>query len=149
MAQITVQHGSVLILYLYTDTPERVESKGVRDNLRFFVRHGMSPEPRFQFRVLATREGPHLPGVTLPRWPNVRVHWLNQSYGFEFGNFRHALLDPALEMQRFTYFVMLADTVRGPFLPNYVPASSWLDHLTGLLSAEVKLVGPSINCYYW
>ena len=99
--------------------------------------------------MLVTREGPHLPGITLPRWPNVRVHWLNRSYGYEFGNFRYALLDPALETERFAYFIMLADTVRGPFLPNYVSAYSWPDRLIGLLSDEIKLVGPSINCYNW
>ena len=52
-----------------------------------------------------------------------------------------------VDVSMFDYFVLIPDTVRGPFLPNYVRADIWPDMLTSLLSERVKLVGPSINCH--
>jgi hypothetical protein len=49
--------------------------------------------------------------------------------------------------QGYTFFVMMNSSVRGPFLPNFWPKDRpWTEALTGLLNAEVKLVGPTINC---
>ena len=55
--------------------------------------------------------------------------------------------DATVDASLFEYFVLIPDTVRGPFLPNYVRHDAWPDLLTSQLSATVKLVGPSINCH--
>jgi hypothetical protein len=46
--------------------------------------------------------------------------------------------------------VLLNDTVRGPFLPRYIPANlSWLDLFTSRLDERTKLVGLTMNYFPW
>ena len=96
---------------------------------------------------------------------------MNGSHGYEFTNFKRFLTStwcdlkaPAtrgkknsgglcppgarlvLDPRHYDRFILLPDTVRGPFVPSFVPTSAWPKLLTGLLSGSVKLVGPSITC---
>ena len=47
----------------------------------------------------------------------------------------------------FKYLVLINSSVRGPFLPAYLPRGvHWTTILTAKLTADVKLVGSTINC---
>lgn len=156
---------STLICYLFSESTERQEKKKVLDNLRYFLRHGLVDDPRYSFLFVSSTKGSGggLPsGIALPEWaqrsPRVSIQALGSNIGYEFGNYRAALgkrcpaneprcdfvLRPAF--RHFGRFVLLADTVRGPFVPSYLSQSRWPDHFSALLSEEVKLVGTSINC---
>jgi hypothetical protein len=160
-----------LIAFLYHESSARQHELGQQQtNLEFFVRQGVVPamhNPEYHFSVVLTA-----PCVT-PALPTasggaLTVHDLNGSHGFEFINFKRFLNarwcgrgtrygcsrlctggdgEALVDARLFDFFVLIPDTVRGPFLPNYVRADRWPDLLTGLLSDRVKLVGPSINCH--
>ena len=162
-----------LIALVYHESRERTDTRHVRQNLHFFLREGVAPAlstRRFHFALVLS-----LPRLTISTPPGMTVHQLNGSSGFELWHYREFLstvwceratarrlarrdssrgssrcppgtsmvMDPAAD---FGSFVLIPDTVRGPFLPNFVPAATWPDLLTGMLSEDVKLVGPSINC---
>ena len=164
-----------LIAFLYHESDRRQHGLAHQQtNLEFFLQHGVVPamrNPRYHFSIVLTA-----PCVT-PALPTgvggaLTVHDLNGSHGFEFINFKRFLgarwcgtgggsrygctrlcadggeaSSAIVNTSRFDYFVLIPDTVRGPFLPNYVRGDSWPDLLTGMLSDRVKLVGPSINCH--
>ena len=160
-----------LIAFLYHESAsrERHSTLQLRTNLEFFLREGVSPAMhnlQYHFAIVLTS-----PCVTprIPINPRVTVHDLNTSQGFEMFNFKRFLSESwctdarradgctslcanapgervVVEMNQFDHFVLVADTVRGPFLPNYVSAETWPDLLTSQLSPSVKLVGPSVNC---
>ena len=153
-----------LIVLVYHASSSR-RSMGVRassqnsmtsSNLEFFVRNGIAPalrNPRYTFVI--ANSGRERITVPLPQSPRLVVHDLNGSQGYEFINYkRYFCGDSAPTYQRcappleYRHFILLPDTVRGPFTPNYVPASTWPDLLTSQLSDRVKLVGPSVNSMY-
>ena len=163
-----------LITFLYHESSFRQHGAvAQRRNLDFFLREGVAPalhNPRYHFAMVLTS-----PCVT-PRLPTgasssrLTIHDLHGSQGYELYNFKRFIrlrwcgaaqragcsspcsnvttgaskvdVDP----RAFDYFVLIPDTVRGPFLPTYVRTGFWPDLITGLLSPTVKLVGPSINC---
>lgn len=161
-----------LIAFLYHESTRRQHGLAQQQlNLEFFVRHGVLPamrNPLYHFAIVLTS-----PCLT-PMLPTglggaLTVHDLNGSHGFEFINFKRFLRTrwcggmqqqhgcaslcasaedvSTVDVSLFDYFVLIPDTVRGPFLPNYVRHESWPDLLTSQLSERVKLVGPSINCH--
>ena len=159
-----------LIVFLYHASKTRtsmgagagIASGNAAHNLAFFVRHGVRPalaNPRFSFVVANSGDEPLLLPDLPHGHPRFAVHNLNGSRGFEFINYRRYFCGDAREtadagscMRRvaaeFSRFIMLPDTVRGPFVPSYVPRTAWPDVLTAQLSESVKLVGPSISCMY-
>jgi hypothetical protein len=48
----------------------------------------------------------------------------------------------------YTHVVLMNGSVRGPFMPSYVPFT-WLDAFQNFLSNGVSLVGTTINCMSW
>lgn len=147
-----------LICYITAATKARQADDRVVDNLRYFVRHGLIDDERYHFAFVVTAGH-----IDLPDWARasarVRVLRLPGNQGFDFGNYRAVFQEPCSHQQkrcpfelqasfrRFRHFVLLPDTVRGPFLPAYVPHTRWPDLLTSMLTDDVKLVGPSINCW--
>ena len=161
-----------LIAFLYHEATYRQHGVNQqRLNLEYFVRHGVVPamrNPRYHFAIVLT--APCLtPALPTGLGGALTIHDLNGSHGFEFINFKrflrtrwcgglqelHGCTRPCesaggastVDVGEFDHFVLIPDTVRGPFLPNYVRGDSWPDMLTSLLSDRVKLVGPSINCH--
>ena len=161
--------GRTLVAFLYHESNQRQHGIAFqRLNLEYFIEHGVVPafhNPRYHFSIVLT--APCLTPALPTGLGSLTVHDLNGSHGFEFVNFKrflrtrwcgnqqHGCTNPcqpgapehAVDASAFDYFILIPDTVRGPFLPNYVPGHSWPDAITGLLSDRVKLVGPSINCH--
>ena len=154
------QH-STFIGYFCALTDSRQASKRVIDNLRFFVRHGLVDHHAYTYAFVTTA-GDLPSDLVLPSWarnsPRVQFDKLNGNVGFDFGNYRAYLTEPCpsgrerckpvlrQRFQSFSHFILLPDTVRGPFLPSYVPLDRWPDLLTSMVNDEVKLVGTSVNC---
>lgn len=68
---------------------------------------------------------------------------------YDLGAFGWALKQPAVasKLSSFSYFILLNSSVRGPFIPVYVPGRrSWHQFLTQQLQKDVHMVGPSISC---
>jgi hypothetical protein len=50
-------------------------------------------------------------------------------------------------MWRYRFFIFLNSSVRGPFIPSYLPAGwHWPRAFTDLLSEDVKIAASSIVC---
>jgi len=116
------------------------ETESSKLNLQYFLEHGIVPDVDYVVVInggKCTVEIP--PTITVRRRENT---------GGDFGAWGAALAFVDLSM--YTHFVLLNDTVRGPFIPRYIPASlSWLDLLTSKLDDRTKLVGLTINYFPW
>ena len=147
----------IVMIHYASNVAVRKSSAGgtvsARDNVRHFIARGILPalqNPNYKF-VLANTGPMPLSNEWLPRSPRgtdaLEVINFNSSWGFEFVNYKRTLLRLDA-IRQFKYFVLLPDSVRGPYLPSYVPPATWPDLLTSMLTPTVKLVGPSINCMY-
>jgi hypothetical protein len=116
------------------------EKESSKLNLQFFLEHGIVPGADYVVVVNGFR-------CTVPIPPGIKV-LRRDNTGGDFGAWGNALALTDLSM--YTHFVLLNDTVRGPFLPRYIPASlSWLDLFTSKLDETTKLVGLTMNYFPW
>lgn len=75
----------------------------------------------------------------------------------DFGGWRYALDALRKPRDSYKYFVFMNSSVRGPYLPSYVPPSlHWTKVFTQMLREDgdgwanngpIKLVGLTINCH--
>ena len=134
--------ADTLVLYAYYECPVHA------DNLRFFLRHGVFSDNGCDHVLIVNGDecSVPLPGdgdasgsarVRVMRRPNT---------GYDFGAWAHALRELGdAALARYRHYVFLNGSVRGPFLPSYVPARRWPRLLTGLLRGDVRLAGTVIN----
>ena len=116
-------------------------------NLEFFVKHGVlgpyapsSTEATFVFII----NGGHL-SIKLPEELSHVHLFRRENSGLDLCGYSQALERYKEDSHHF--FVFLNSSVRGPYLPNYVPLSlSWNHLFENLISESVKLVGVSVNC---
>lgn len=116
------------------------ETKSSKVNLQFFLEHAIVPDADYVVIINGFRCTVALPsGITVLRRDNT---------GGDFGAWGSALA--LIDISMYTHFVLLNDTVRGPFLPRYIPPSlSWLDLFTSKLDNQTKLVGLTMNYFPW
>ncbi len=141
---------SIMVIYSYHESPRAAR------NLRFFldqtVQDWAAPGkcqtgPRLEL-VLVIR-GPWCT-VALPSASNALVLRVDDS-GTDFGAYTDALeaLGITVEAQGwkllYKYFIFINSSCRGPFLVPYASMLHWTDPFTSKITAEVKLVGPSIH----
>jgi hypothetical protein len=93
-----------------------------------------------------------------PEWRNLVV-LRKENDCFDFGGWRYALDHIPWREKAYRYFVFLNSSLRGPFVPLYVPPSiHWTTLFTQLLKHDgdgftstnngpIKLVGLTITCY--
>jgi len=124
--------GRTVCLYAYYE-----KNSHYRDNLAFFLRHGLLPDMDYVFVVNGSCT------LDFPNARNVRVIY-RDNVGFDFGGHSAALSSLTRE---YDYYFFLNATCRGPFLPPYVQAN-WTSVFAGLLTEEVHLVGASIAVQY-
>jgi len=94
--------------------------------------------------------------VQFPSYGNVRV-LRKSNQCLDFGGWRYGLDAIPWRSGKYTHFIFINSSVRGPFVPLYVPkAIHWTVLFTSLLQEEgdgyaangpIKLVGMTINCH--
>jgi hypothetical protein len=124
--------GKTVCLYAYYE-----KNPGYRDNLLFFLKHGLLPGIDYVFVINGECS------VEFPSQPNVRVI-KRPNTGFDFGG--HSVGLAALDRE-YDYYFFLNATARGPFLPPYLNIA-WTEPFTALLIESVTLVGASICIQY-
>ena len=127
-----------IILYSYTESPPAAE------NLRFFIARAVdqSPDVAYLFIINGFECS-----VQLPNYSNVRV-LKRDNVGRDFGGWSYAC--KYLPLIPTAKYIFINDTVRGPFIPRYVPEYiPWYEQFTNLLSDRVKLSGTTINSLPW
>jgi hypothetical protein len=90
---------------------------------------------------------PQAARAALPALPR-NARYLHDAPCSTFGAFGWALYESgAISPSRYSYFVMMDATTRGPFVPVYArDRVHWAEPFLRRLSDRVKLVGPTISC---
>jgi len=138
--------GPTLVIFSYYETPLN------HKNAAFFFRHH---NPKWADVLLVVNGRKH--SLKLPFWVKVLKR---ENIGLEFCAMMEILplllhgkpLDRdkellALWRKKYSYFVLLNASVRGPFYPLWAwEACNWVEVFKRQLSKEVWLVGTSFNC---
>lgn len=141
-----------LVLYAFSDTP------GARDNLRFFLRHGLHAAADFIF-ILNGVDNATVAELQIPEGAhNIRTV-VRPNTCFDLGAYGEVLRSkeqrtdlgwgPAkLDLwRRYKRFIMLNASVRGPFLPHWGQGACWSDLFVQRVTVDTKLVGLTANCW--
>ncbi|KAL1858187.1 hypothetical protein Daus18300_010069 [Diaporthe australafricana] len=124
-----------LITYVYS------ESEEARRNLKFFIAHGLHAAADFVFIFNGETDADSL----LPDLPEIRtVRRDNTCY--DLGSHGEVLLKDDL-WRRYSRFILMNASVRGPFLPTWADGLCWTERLLSKITYDVKLVGTSLNCW--
>jgi hypothetical protein len=126
------------VFYAYFETNDS------KKNLEFFVKNGVTIDDNIFYVFLINN---HRYSVKIPDQNNIKIICRNNT-GHDFGSWKQGL--ESINPNTFDYFIFMNDTVRGPFLPRYIPQNiKWYDMFCNLLSERVKLSGLTINYFPW
>lgn len=125
------------VFYSYFESPESIK------NIEFFIENGVSLDDDVFYVFLINN---HKYSVTIPNQKNVKII-CRDNIGHDFGSWSYGLESI---QQEFDYYIFMNDTVRGPFLPRYIPSNlKWYQLFCNLISEKVKLSGLTINYFPW
>ena len=123
------------VFYSYFQTKES------QKNLEFFVKNGISLNNDIFYVFLINN---HNYSVKIPNQKNIKII-RRDNIGYDFGSWKDGLESIK---KTFDYYIFMNDTVRGPFLPRYIPKNiSWYQMFCNLISEKVKLSGLTINYF--
>jgi lipopolysaccharide biosynthesis protein len=123
------------VFYSYFQTKES------QKNLEFFIKNGISLNVDIFYVFLINN---HNYSVKIPNQTNIKII-CRDNIGHDFGSWKDGL--EYIE-KTFDYYIFMNDTVRGPFLPRYIPKNiSWYQMFCNLISEKVKLSGLTINYF--
>mmetsp|Transcript_11033 Transcript_11033/g.36877 ORF Transcript_11033/g.36877 Transcript_11033/m.36877 type:complete len:318 (-) Transcript_11033:30-983(-) len=134
----------VLVLYAYHENADS------RENIEYFAKHGLSHEFNGAHNVFVLN-GPHTIQAHTATWrslPHVAVLERSNTC-YDFGAWGVGV-EVAREKwkAKYTHYIILNASVRGPFLPLYARGDWWrvfVDQLGG--ASNVGLVGTTLNCW--
>lgn len=115
-----------LVLYSYA------ESENARENLAFFIRNALNGRADFVFIFNGETDAPDL----LPKLPNIRIVQ-RENKCFDIGAHGEVLRTDDM-WKNYKRFIMMNASVRGPFMPTYVPGC-WMDAFLGKITDTVKV----------
>lgn len=116
-----------LILYVYA------ESETARENIKFFIHQGLHGAADFVFILNGVEDDNYL---EIPQKPNIRVV-KRPNTCYDLGAYGEVLRHDGL-WQKYSRFIMLNASIRGPFLP-YWSKACWSDLYLGKLTGKVKV----------
>ena len=112
----------------------------LEENLKFFFEHGILNNDDYRYNFVLNG---HESLLDIPKSDNISVI-KRDNIGHDFAAYRASL--DSVELDDYDYFIFLNDTVRGPFIPNYIPSNiTWVDMFLSGIDDKVKLVGPTQN----
>ena len=125
-----------LITFVYVERAGKV----IQDNLRFFLRHGVLDNEDYHYNFVING---HECSIEIPKLKNVSII-RRDNVGYDFGAYTESI--ESVDINEYDYFIFMNDTVRGPFLPTYIPSKiTWVEMFLDKLDDKIKLVGPTIN----
>ena len=124
-----------LITFIYVERNNEI----IQDNLRFFLNHAVIDNDDYHYNFVING---HECSIKIPESKNVSII-RRDNVGYDFGAYGASL--ESVDINDYDYFIFLNDTVRGPFLPTYIPNKiTWVDMFLDKLDDKVKLVGPTM-----
>ena len=142
-AKAPLSVGGTLVVYSYFEADPTSD----RDNLQFFLDVGVRPFAQHQDRLFVLVVNSELVTVVVPDQPNFVVV-VRPNIGFDFCAWRAILAgfdELRASWQAFTHFIVINDSVRGPFLPAGV--TDWVHYFVAQVGTAHKLVGTTVNCW--
>tara|TARA_B100001027_G_scaffold112127_1_gene77377 strand:+ start:92 stop:841 length:750 start_codon:yes stop_codon:yes gene_type:complete len=125
------------LLYSYFETKES------QKNLEFFIKNGISINNNIFYIFLINN---YQYSVNIPYQKNIKII-VRPNIGHDFASWKDGLKSIN---RTFDYYIFMNDTIRGPFLPRYIPKNiSWYKMFCNLISDKVKLSGLTINYFPW
>lgn len=119
------------------------ETNKSQKNLEFFVKNGINLNDDIFYVFLINN---HNYSVKIPNQKNIKIV-CRDNIGHDFGSWKDGLKSIK---ETFDYYIFMNDTVRGPFLPRYIPKNiTWYQMFCNLISEKVKLSGLTINYFPW
>lgn len=136
------QSSNTLVIYVYSGSDPEYEA-----NLIFFLREGVQDNDGVTY-IIAIQNGEGLTELSnKPRLPSNAKLVNHSNTCFDIGTVGWVLEHHVPNVRAYSYFIFLNSSVRGPFLPAYLPHTvHWTTAFTSKLSTDVKLVGSTINC---
>jgi hypothetical protein len=109
-------------------------------NLNFFLKKALIEcEDIFYCFVISG----HTLSITIPNYKNIKIIKRNNT-GYDFGNYFAGLNN--VNIEEYTNFIFLNDSVRGPFINEWYPKSKrWINIFNDMFDNNIKLVGPTLN----
>lgn len=109
------------------------ESKEARRNLQFFIAHGLHAAADFVFIFNGETDAdslvPDAPGIRSVRRPNTC---------YDLGSHAEVLSKDDL-WRRYSRFILMNASVRGPFMPTWADGICWTERLLSKITREVKV----------
>lgn len=115
-----------LVLYSYA------ESENARENLAFYISNALNGRADFVF-IFNGETNAH---EMLPQLPNIRIVQ-RENKCFDIGAHGEVLRQGDL-WKGYKRFILMNASVRGPFMPTYVP-NCWMDAFLGRITDKVKV----------
>lgn len=133
--------SDTFVMYAFSDTdPEYLA------NLEFFVRHGISEGDGCDYIFVIQKETDK-PVPSLPKLPSNARYMRHANECFDWGTFGWVLNRIGEDANKYKYIILMNSSVRGPFQPATWPKGRhWSRAFTDRITADVKLVGPTISC---
>lgn len=122
-----------LIVYSYSHSTEADK------NVDFFLHHALHSKADFIFLLNSAHN------ITLPSRPNIRAIE-RENRCFDLGGYHEVLAAEPDLLKKYSRFIMLNASLRGPFLPSWADGVCWSDAYWRKLSARVRVVGMTYNC---
>lgn len=113
------------------------ETESAAKNLQFFLKHALHAKADFIFII----NGEHTQNLSaLVELPNVRVIE-RENRCFDLGAYHEVLTnDPALQAA-YKRYLLVNDSVRGPFFPSWAEKTCWSDAYWDTLDQRTRLAG--------
>ncbi|KAJ3171723.1 hypothetical protein HDU88_007803 [Geranomyces variabilis] len=125
----------------FSFTDANTKSPPQTANLQFFLRHGLMSNVDHLFVM----NSPIPKSVKFPQRSNIYV-WEKENKCYDLGSFGQGVEYMQQKYgKKYTHYILLNASVRGPFRPTYVPGC-WSDAFLSKLSPEVRMVGTTVYC---
>ena len=118
----------VFVSYIYYETKES------KDNFEYFFNNGGIIESN-DIDYLITING-NICSLNLPKFKNVK-YYFKENKCYDIGS--HGLALKKINTNNYDYFILMNDTVKGPYLKN--KNSNWINIFTSKINEKCKLVG--------
>lgn len=131
------RRAKLLVVYAYFEAGDEQ-----RRNLLHFLDHALDAPADFMVVVNGNAT------VQFPTHDRLRIIYQPNSC-YDFGAWGLALREAASRGMRYSFFIVLNSSVRGPFLPilaRATPGWYWTDAWLSMLGNGVRLVGLAVNC---
>ncbi|KAK9829758.1 hypothetical protein WJX72_007700 [[Myrmecia] bisecta] len=132
-----------LVVYLYSPTEPQFN-----ENFLYFAQRGIASGDGCDYIIVVLGEATIQDAAKLPKLPsNAQYYFPQQACSMAWGTIGQVLTSSKVDCSKYSYFIFLDSTVRGPYMPPYLMDTlHWSAFFRNKLMGKTKVVGPTISC---